>query len=188
MVGGGGGGGGLNSGGTIPSGGGAAGGYAEFNFSGIAASTTLSPTIGAAGTGGVAGGAASTPGGASSLALTALGVTVTCNGGSNSPNNLNAATVPQLGGTVTVTGSNAAFQALVTLQGDGSTGVSTWNSAGNMPDGASSPFGAAGKAGTSTANAIAATGHGSGGAGQLNPGSNGYPGTGGYLIIERIAG
>jgi hypothetical protein len=188
MVGGGGGSGYVTVSGNTPTAGGGAGGYAEFTFSGIGPSVTLSPTIGTAGTGGNAiTPSNATAGGASSLALSALSVTVTCNGGgfSQSIGSPGVTSPPSAGGTVSVAGSNAAFKMLASFQGEAGDGVLA---AGNMAVGGSGPFGAGGRPGTTTANAVAASGFGAGGSGQAVLGNNGYAGVGGYLIIERIAG
>ena len=180
IVGGGGGGGGANGNGAA-GGGGGAGGYGEGAFSGIAASTGVTITIGTAGTAGSTAGGNGGAGGSTSIG-TPVSVTVTGGGGGNGSTASAAGSLALGGGGGT--GSGTGIIAVVGAAGsNGQCAVaSSVFVAGN---GAGSAFGSGGTAvGPAAGNAGVVPG--SGGAGGGFTASGGGAGAIGICIIERM--
>lgn len=181
MIGGGGGGGGSN-GTAAASAGGGAGAYVEDVFSGVAASTAITITIGAAGAGGSTAGAAGGTGGNTSIGAP---VSITAGGATGGTGSTAAGTTGTEGGIGgTVTGSPL----LSAAGGRGGRGWSISSSNAVAGYGANSQLGGGGVGGSfNVAQAgFAGSGFGAGGGGSILLSTAGLAGSQGVFIIEYV--
>lgn len=177
MCGGGGGGGGSNTAGSGEGGGGGAGAQAEGDFTSVAASTGITITIGAAGSGGTTSGS-SGGGGGSTIIASPISIT-TSGGGGGGGNALNATG----GGGGVITGTPAIA---ITGQGGGTAfGANTIFLVGGS--GASSFLGTGGPGAANNGNTSGASGVGfcSGGGGGTGTSAGGGLGTKGIVVITQ---
>lgn len=183
ILGAGGGGGGTNAS-TATGGGGGAGAYAEGTFTGVAASTAITVTVGTAGSGGSTSGGNGGTGGSSSLGSP---VSITCAGGVGGNGSTTTVGLGGAGGTVTGTPDIIGFTGqsgtcgIQINNGSGVTNIIAGGFGGDSPFGFSGRPGQAIIAGTARA---PASGYGAGGAGGLSTGALGSAGSAGIIIIE----
>lgn len=175
-----GGGGGANSAAVGNAGGGGGGGgeYATGTFTGVAANTGITITIGTAG----AAGASGATGGNTTIGTP---VSIVANGGVGGTGGGN----PGVGGAGGTGGTGSADQRITGQRGaDGIVASGVWGVGG---DGGNSKMGHGGRgpqSGGSAGSGTAGLGFGAGGAGSFNNGSNGtgVAGTAGAVIIRRM--
>jgi len=176
MIGGGGGGGGANGANSYGAGGGQ-GGYAEGTFTGIAANTGITITIGAGGTSGSSAGGNGGTGGSTSIGSP---VSVTCAGGAGG----NGST----GSTNVAGGAGGGVSGSPNLAIGGSSGFHSSAPGQIGGKGAGGQFGEGGNPGAANVAATGGTGtgYGSGGGGSIGTTAGGGPGQGGLVIIEWV--
>lgn len=183
IVGAGGGGGGTN-GAAASGGGGGAGGIAIGTFTGVAASTGITVTVGAAGAAGTSSGGGGGTGGSTSLGSP---VSVTVTGGVGGAGSTSAVTSGSEGG---AGGGVSAGSPLVSVTG-GPGGRGWWYSVGAIGIGGYGANGMFGGGATGASNSVsqsptAATGFGAGGGGAVLATTAGSAGTVGLVIIEQL--
>lgn len=180
MIGAGGGGGGVGGSSSAAAGGGA-GAYAEGTFTGIASSTGITVTIGAAGISGSSSGGAGGAGGNTSLASP---VSITCTGGSGGAGGVTSNTaLGGAGGTVSIgspsiqiSGQNGGSAISTTTFAISGGGGCTLLGSGGQP---SVNF-------TTLQSASSPLGYGGGGAGVTGTNVPGVAGAQGFVIIEQL--
>lgn len=173
------GGGGGSANAAAAAGGGGAGAYVEHTFSGIAASTGITITIGAGGVGGTGAGTNGSAGGSTSIGSP---ISITAGGGQGGSGQTAAAgTTGGSGGTVTGTANIASLQGA-----NGFTGATNTNPIGGQ--GAGSPFGVGGAGGVGGVSGpgVTALAYGAGGGGGIGSGSAGGSGGGGFMAIISV--
>lgn len=190
MVGGGGGGGGVgNNGVGVPTSfagaGGGGGEYAEGTFTGVAANTAITITVGAAGTAGNSSGGNGGGGGTTSIGSP---VSVTAGGGGGGGGA--TGTTAAFGGSPGAGGTGSALFRVSGQGGGEGENLSSANNGSYGPAGGSSMLGVAGYGIAVGFGAIgtSGTGFGAGGGGAITLNTAGGAGTAGIVIIERIQG
>lgn len=182
MIAAGGGGGGANGALAAASAGGA-GYYAEGTFTGVAASTAITITVG---TGGVAGSATGGSGGSGGATTIGTPVLITAGGGGLGVGSTSATAGGLEGGAGgTLTSGTPNLVNVVGAHGGRSQGTSIITLGGN---GGSSPLGSGGLGGQSSValTPTAATGYGAGGGGAIGTTTAGGSGTGGFVEITQL--
>lgn len=180
-VGGGGGGGGANGSGAGGSGGGA-GGYVEGYFTGVAASTGISITIGG---GGAAGANTGTNGGNGGTTTIGSPVSVSAGPGAAGTGSTSSTVSNNNGG---LGGGTSGSPTLGSNGGDGGNGLVISGSTGMGGFGGASAFGGGGR-GSGVATSAGGNGfaYGSGGGGGAGASQGGGTGAAGVVIIERMS-
>jgi hypothetical protein len=182
----GGGGGGGSNGAAAVAGGGGSGAYAEGTFTGVAASTGITITVGVAGTAGANTGGAGGNGGTSSIGSP---VSISCAGGSGGVGATTDLAQGGAGGAVTGSPTMLSVAGQKGLSGTRTNaGASSTNVIGGGTGacsilGVGGVGGQAGIAGTAQA---AATGYGAGGGGALSTSAAGSAGSAGIVIIDWV--
>jgi hypothetical protein len=181
LVGGGGGGGGTNTGLTVAAAGaGGAGGYAKHTFSGVAPSTGITITIGAAGSAGANTGGTGGTGGSTSIG-SPVSITVTGGvGGTGRTTDFGA--LGGNGGTVSAGSPNVLAMTGGTGGGGSANTIPTGGVGASGPLGSGGPGGIGGVGGAG----VAATGYGAGGGGGIGSGSAGGAGSAGFLSVSWV--
>lgn len=178
----GGGGGGAADGTTASAGGGGAGAEAGGTFTGVAASTAISLSVGTAGSGAAPGAGQGTSGGTTSIGSP---VSVSCSGGTGGVSSASGAGASGNGGTVT--GSPTRYSRNGQRGFPGITGSSvTFGGGGDGANSSKGNGGVGGRAGISANALAAATGYGAGGGGAFYQTATGSAGSIGYIRIRRI--
>lgn len=185
MVAGGGGGGGSNAS-TAAGGGGGGGAYAEGTFTGIAASTGVTITVGAGGSAGANTGGTGGSGGTSSIGSP---VSISCAGGAGGTGSTTDIASGGNGGAVTGTPS---IMAIAGQKGMSGTRINNGSSTANIIGGGTGANsllgvgGVGGQAGIVGTAQTAGTGYGAGGGGSISTSALGSAGSPGIVIIDWV--
>lgn len=182
QIGGGGGGGGAN-GNCAAGGGGGSGEYAEGTFTGVAASTGITITIGAAGAAGANTGGTGGTGGTTTIGSP---VSITCVGGTGGAGSTSAGVGTVRGGAGGTGGTGSAVRAPGVEGGAGWSPTATAANAIGGPGGSSSLGGGGPGGSPATGAGIVGGGFGTGGGGAIYLAALGGAGKSGAVIIEWV--